>query len=164
VVAVEANLLCVNCENPEAMTGDDQRLAVPAVAGTTRLSRLRPLGVRFVNPVMRRAAGRLPGFAILSYTGRRTGRTYRTPINVFRRGDQYVFVLTYGSAESQWVKNILTTGGCEMRRMGRDVHLVEPELIVDPTLSLVPRPLRFMGRLAGVTEFLRMTADRSAEG
>ena len=146
------------------MTADDQRPAAPAVAGTTRVSRLRPLGVRFVNPALRHVAGWLPGFAILSYTGRRTGRTYRTPINVLRRGDQYVFVLTYGSAETQWVKNILAAGGCEMRRMGRDVRLVEPELIVDPTLSLLPRPLRFMGRLTGVGEFLRMTADRSISG
>jgi deazaflavin-dependent oxidoreductase (nitroreductase family) len=146
------------------MAADDHRPAVPALVGTTRLSRLRPLGVRFVNPVLRRVAGWLPGFAILSYTGRKTGRRYRTPINVFRRGDQYVFVLTYGSAETQWVKNILAAGGCEMRRLGRDVRLVKPELIVDLTLSLVPRPLRFVGRLTGVTEFLRMTADRSIRG
>jgi deazaflavin-dependent oxidoreductase (nitroreductase family) len=145
------------------MSAHDHRPTARA-ARTTRISRLRPLGVRFVNPALRHVAGRLPGFAILSYTGRTTGRTYRTPINVFRRGDQYVFVLTYGSAGTQWVKNILASGGCEMRRMGRDVRLVEPELIVDPTLSLVPRPLRFIGRLAGVSEFLRMSADRSIGG
>jgi deazaflavin-dependent oxidoreductase (nitroreductase family) len=123
----------------------------------TRFSGLRPYATRFVNPVTRLFAGWMPGFAILTYKGRTTGRTYRTPINVFRRGDRYVFFLTYGSA-SQWVKNVLAAGGCEMQRMGHHVHLVEPELIVDPTLSLVPRPIRFVGRLGRVTEFVRMRA------
>jgi deazaflavin-dependent oxidoreductase (nitroreductase family) len=100
----------------------------------------------------------MPGFGLVTYTGRKTGRTYHTPINVFRRRNHYVFALTYGS-QSQWVKNIMAAGGCRMRRMGRDIRLVEPELIVDPTTSLMPRPLRFfLGRLIGVTEFLRMRA------
>ena len=100
----------------------------------------------------------MPGFALLTYTGRTTGRTYHTPINVFRHGNHYVFALTYGS-ESQWVKNVIAAGGCRMRRMGRDVRLVEPELIVDPTISLMPWPLRFfLGRMVRVTEFVRMRA------
>jgi hypothetical protein len=43
---------------------------------------------------IRSPAGWLPGFAILTHVGRRSGRVYRTPINVFRRGDQYLFALT----------------------------------------------------------------------
>ena len=48
---------------------------------------LRPFTTRFCNPVSRRFASHLPGFAILVYVGRRSGRTYRTPMNVFRNGD-----------------------------------------------------------------------------
>lgn len=127
------------------------------MAPPTRFSRLRPFATRFVNPVTRLFAGWMPGFAILTYKGRSTGRTYHLPINVFRRGDHYIFFLTYGSG-SQWVKNVLAAGGCDMRRMGRDIHLVEPELIVDPALSLVPRAVRFVGRFGRVTEFVRMRA------
>ncbi len=125
------------------------------MASPTRLR--RPFATRFINPVTRLFAGWMPGFALLTYTGRKTGHTYHTPINVFRRGNHYVFALTYGS-ESQWVKNVLAAGGCQMRRRGRDVRLVEPELIVDPDARLVPRTLRFMGRLGRVTEFVRMRA------
>jgi deazaflavin-dependent oxidoreductase (nitroreductase family) len=100
----------------------------------------------------------MPGFGLLAYRGRTTGRIYRLPINVFRRGDHYIFVLTYGS-ESQWVKNVLAAGECQMRVRRRDVHLVEPELIVNPDWKLVPWPARMIERqLAGVTEFLRMRA------
>ena len=58
--------------------------------------------MRLVNPVTRLFAGRMPGFGLLTYRGRTTGRIYHLPINVFQRGEHYIFVLTYGS-ESQWV-------------------------------------------------------------
>jgi hypothetical protein len=51
----------------------------------------------YVNPVTRPLARRFPTFAILTHQGRKSGRFYRTPINVFRRGDDYFFYLTYGS-------------------------------------------------------------------
>ena len=68
--------------------------------------RLRPIVNRYLNRFTRPMARRLPGFAILTHRGRSTGRTYQTPINVFRRGDDYFFFLTYGS-DAQWVKNVL---------------------------------------------------------
>jgi len=33
-------------------------------------------------------------FGILTHRGRKSGRVYRTPINVFHRGDNYLFFLT----------------------------------------------------------------------
>ena len=123
----------------------------------TRMWGLRPFAMYLINPLTRLLAGWMPGFGLLTYRGRTTGRIYHLPINVFERGEHYIFVLTYGS-ESQWVKNVLAAGGCEMRVRGRDVRLVEPELIVDPPWELIPWPARFIERLAGVTEFLRMRA------
>ncbi len=111
--------------------------------------------MRLVNPVTRLFAGRMPGFGLLTYRGRTTGRIYHLPINVFQRGEHYIFVLTYGS-ESQWVKNVLAAGGCEIQVRGRDVRLVQPELIVNPAWELIPWPARFIERMAGVTEFLLM--------
>lgn len=43
-----------------------------------------------------------------------------------------------------------------MRIRGRDVRLVEPELIIDPDLRLMPLLLRVVGKLNLVTEFLRL--------
>jgi deazaflavin-dependent oxidoreductase (nitroreductase family) len=119
---------------------------------------MRPFTTRFVNPITRLFAGWMPGFAILTNVGRKSGKTYRTPINVFKRGDHYVFVLTYGS-NVQWLKNIFAAGSVEMRTRGRDIHLVEPELIVDPELRLVPAFLWLPGKLNRVSEFLRMRAE-----
>jgi deazaflavin-dependent oxidoreductase (nitroreductase family) len=121
----------------------------------TRMSFLRPFTTRLVNPFTRLFAGRLPGFGILSYTGRKTGRRYRTPISVFNRGNFFVFALTYGS-EANWVRNVLAAGGCEIRVRGRDVRLVDPELLVDPAARLMPPLVRQFLRFNRVTEFLRM--------
>jgi deazaflavin-dependent oxidoreductase (nitroreductase family) len=123
--------------------------------------RLRPVARHLVNPVARLFAGWMPGFGILTYRGRTTGRIYDLPINLFQRGEHYIFVLTYGS-ESQWVKNVLAAGECQVRVQGRDVRLVEPELIVNPPWDLVPGLVRLIERLAGVTEFLRMRVAPTA--
>lgn len=59
--------------------------------------RFRPFAMHVINPVTRLFAGWMPGFGLLTYRGRTTGRTYTLPINVFQRGEHYLFVLTYGS-------------------------------------------------------------------
>ena len=116
---------------------------------------LRPFTTRIVNPVTRLFAGWLPGFAIISYRGRKSGRRYRTPMNVFKRGDAYVFALTYGS-EVQWVRNVKAAGGCEIRTRGHDIRLVDPEIFVDPTRHLMPLPVRIILGLNDVSEFMRL--------
>jgi deazaflavin-dependent oxidoreductase (nitroreductase family) len=130
--------------------------------GRTRMWRFRHVAKRYVNPVTRPLARRLPAFGLLTYQGRKTGRTYQTPINVFRRGDAYFFFLTYGS-DVEWVKNILSTGRCSLETRGQVVELVEPELITDPELRPAPPVVRFVERrIAGVTNYLRMRAAPSA--
>lgn len=121
----------------------------------TRLAFMRPFTRRFVNPVTRRFAGRVPGFAIVHHVGRKTGRRYATPMNVFRDGDSWVMALTYG-AEVQWVRNVLAAGGCELEVRGRRVRLTDPELIHDPTRRLMPIPVRWFLGLLAVTDFLRL--------
>jgi deazaflavin-dependent oxidoreductase (nitroreductase family) len=93
------------------------------------------------NPLMRLVAGRLPAMAIVTHVGRRSGETHRTPVNVFRSGDRYVFALTYG-ADTHWVRNVLAAGGCAVETCGRRVELTAPEIIRDPDRALVPAPVR----------------------
>jgi deazaflavin-dependent oxidoreductase (nitroreductase family) len=121
----------------------------------TRLEFMRPFTTRFVNPVTRLVAGWLPGFAIVHQRGRRSGRRYDTPMNVFCHDDAWVVALTYGS-HVDWVRNVLAAGECTMTTRGRRMRLVEPEVIVDPDRRLVPQPARAFLGLLRVTEFLRM--------
>ena len=119
------------------------------------LAVIRPFTTHVFNPISRLFVRWLPGFAILRYRGRRSGKQYRTPMNVFRRGDDWVFALTYGS-DVQWVKNVLAAGEANLEIRRRTIRLVEPELIVDPQRRLMPQPVRFVLGLMRVSEFLRM--------
>src|SRR5262245_20990042 len=99
----------------------------------TRLRALSSFVTHWIDPLLRPFAGWLPGFCVLTHVGRRSGRTYRTPLNVFRRGSRVVFALTYGS-EAEWVRNVLAAGECDIRTRRRDLHLVGPRVVVDPEL------------------------------
>jgi len=115
----------------------------------------RRFSARYINPATRLVAAWLPGFAILNHVGRKSRRTYSIPINVFRHGDHYYFALTYGS-DVDWVKNVVAAGGCELRTRGRNVRLVEPEIITDRELHFLPLPARLIERWNGVAEAMRM--------
>jgi deazaflavin-dependent oxidoreductase (nitroreductase family) len=116
---------------------------------------IRPFTTYLFNPISRLFVGWLPGFGVITYRGRKSGKTYNTPLNVFRRGDEYVVALTYGS-DVQWVKNVIAAGGCELRRMGKRLELTNPTVFIDPQARLTPQPIRLFLRLMRVTEFMRM--------
>lgn len=95
-----------------------------------------------LNPLMSRVAGRLPLFGLLTHVGRRSGRAYTIPVNVFRDGEHgYRIALTYGR-DAQWVRNVLAAGGCSLQTRGRVVELVEPRVVHDPARSWAPVPVR----------------------
>ena len=105
------------------------------------------------NRLTGRFSGRLPGFGTIVHRGRRSGRVYHTPVNVFRVPEGYVVALTYGR-ETDWVRNVLAAGGCELETLGHKVKLTGPRLVHDETRAAMPFPVRqFLGVL-GVTDFL----------
>ena len=117
---------------------------------------IRHVATRYIDPLLRPVATRLPMFGVVTHVGRQTGRAYHTPINLFRRGDRYLFFLTYGS-DVHWVKNVRAAGTCTVETGGRVVQLVEPELITDPELRPAPRIVRTVERrIAGATQYLQM--------
>ena len=105
------------------------------------------------NRVTRPIAGRLPGFAIVRHRGRRSRRRYRTPVNLFHRGDSVVIALTYGP-DRDWVRNVMTAGGCEVETRGRVLWLEGPRILTDTRQTLVPGSVRPILRAIGVTDFL----------
>ena len=119
------------------------------------LAVIRPFTTRIFNPFSRLFVRWLPGFGILSYRGRTTGRRYRTPMNAFRDGDNWIFALTYGS-DVQWVKNVLASGEAELLVRRTTHRLDRPELFVDPSRHLMPLGIRQLLGLMRVSEFMRM--------
>jgi deazaflavin-dependent oxidoreductase (nitroreductase family) len=82
----------------------------------------------FTNPIQRLWAGWAPGMGILEHVGRKSGKQYRTPLNVFPTDDGVAVLLTYGP-NRDWLKNILSAGGGRMRRYGKTFELTEPHVM-----------------------------------
>ena len=120
--------------------------------------RLAKFNIVVTNRVLGPLAKYLPGFAVVAHVGRRSGRTYRTPVNAFKRGDGYVIALMYGSG-SQWVRNVLAAGEVEIQTRGRHVRLVNPVVVRDPARPYVPKPVRVVMRRVDADEF--MLLDRA---
>ena len=118
--------------------------------------RLAHFNRRVTNRLTRHVASWAPGFAIVTHVGRRSGRLYRTPVNVFRHEDRYVFALTYGK-DSDWVRNVLAAGGCTAETRRTTVELTAPELVHDPQRSSVPAPVAKALELLDVDDFLILT-------
>jgi len=110
---------------------------------------------RFTNNLTRPVAGFLPFFGIMEHVGSRTGRRYRSPVNVFRHGDRFVFALTYGP-DAHWVHNVLAAGDCTLVTRGQRIRLVEPRRFSDPRRRDLPGFVRLPLGLLNVTEFLEL--------
>lgn len=80
------------------------------------------------NPIQRMWAGRAPSFGILEHVGRKSGKTYRTPLTVFSTDDGVAILLTYGP-DRDWLKNITAAGGGTMTRRGRTFAVTEPRQV-----------------------------------
>ena len=116
--------------------------------------RMARFNLLITNRLTLRFAGRFPGFGIVIHTGRQTGRTYRTPVLLFSSPNGHVLIaLTYGR-NSQWVKNVLTAGGCRLITRGRELRASQPEVFRDPRRSSVPGLVRFMLTVLRVENFL----------
>ena len=134
-------------------------MPTPVPLPRTRL--ILPFTTHILNRFTRLFIHRVPGFAIINHRGRKSGEIHRTPMNVFRDGDDYLFALTYGSGV-QWVKNVMAAGEADLRIGDKTIHLRDPELFVDPNRRLMPLPVRFMLGVMRVSEFLRMRPSRES--
>ena len=111
------------------------------------------LNRRVTNRITRPLAGWLPGFGVVEHAGRRSGRPYRTPVNVFRAGASYGIALTYG-VESDWVQNVLAAGGCDLVTRGHRHRLTAPAIVHDESRGWFRRRFgRRCGSCASATSF-----------
>jgi deazaflavin-dependent oxidoreductase (nitroreductase family) len=111
---------------------------------------------RVTNRVLGPLAHAIPPFAEVEHRGRKSGRTYRTPVWVFPTARGYVIALTYGPA-TEWVRNVLTAGECLIRTPSGAVPIGNARLLHgDEGLALTPAPVRQVLRLLAVRDFLAL--------
>lgn len=105
-----------------------------------------------LNRVVRQIAPWLPGFGVIVHVGRRSGRTYRTPVNVFRHDQRYVVALTYGP-DVDWLKNAQHAGGCELETRRGRLRLGTPRVYRDTGRDDVPALVAHILVLLKVADF-----------
>ena len=64
-------------------------------------------------------------YAILEHRGRRSGRTYRTPVQARPVRAGFVIPLTWGE-QADWFRNVRTAGVCVLHWQGATYRLVGP--------------------------------------
>jgi deazaflavin-dependent oxidoreductase (nitroreductase family) len=118
--------------------------------------RIRHLNKVRLNRLTRPLFRLLPGMAVVVHRGRRSGRAYQTPVNVFPRpGGRYVIALTYGP-DTDWVRNVLAAGGCELLTRGTHLELTAPQVYRDESRREIRVPERLALRVLRVFDFLEL--------
>jgi deazaflavin-dependent oxidoreductase (nitroreductase family) len=110
----------------------------------------------FLNRITGLFAAHFSGFGILTHAGRKSGRVYHTPVNVFRAPDGFLIALTYGR-DSEWVKNVLAAAHCQLETRGVVYELSSPTIIHDPTRQRFPFPVRIILGLIGANDFMHLS-------
>jgi len=124
-----------------------------------RTRRLIRAVARRVNPLVLRIAGRrhMPVLGIVHHRGRKTGRSYATPLGVRPApGGGFVMPLTFSQAS--WYQNIRAAGWCVITYRGEDHTVAGPVIVGRATAGpSYPRYERLALRLIGVNEFVWLT-------
>jgi deazaflavin-dependent oxidoreductase (nitroreductase family) len=120
-----------------------------------RKKTLARFNLAVTNRITGQFAGWLPLFGIITHVGRKSGKLYRTPINVFRAPNGFAIALTYGR-ESEWVKNVLAARTCELQTGGSHYHLSDPTIVHDPSRKQFPVPVRMILGIVGANDFMRL--------
>lgn len=119
----------------------------------------RRVSNRLLEPLARRSSG----FAVVNHRGRRSGRRYTTPVNLFIVDDpptvdgaRSYAALTYGP-DTDWVNNVLN-GPATITTQRITVTIVAATIVGrDTAWPHIPAPVRLALRLLTVRDFLELT-------
>lgn len=111
-----------------------------------------------LNPVMLLPAGRRWWYAgVIRHTGRRTGRSYATPVVVTPvAGDGFVIPLPYG-ADVDWLRNVTAAGTATVTVGGERYGVCQPEVITAAEAApLLPNRRRRAFARFGIGRYVRL--------
>jgi deazaflavin-dependent oxidoreductase (nitroreductase family) len=92
-------------------------------------------------------------FSLVRHVGRKSGRTYETPVILARARDGFVAELTYGE-NVNWYRNIVAAGGCVVvhQRVEYRVDRIS-RCSAERGRSAYPAPFRLVLRVLNRNEF-----------
>jgi deazaflavin-dependent oxidoreductase (nitroreductase family) len=82
-----------------------------------------------MRPLALRSAGKEgSSTSVVRHVGRRSGRTYQTPVIAVRHDDSFLIALPYGM-RTDWLKNVLGKGSATLVTNGHAYEVDRPEVI-----------------------------------
>src|SRR5215218_3884865 len=115
------------------------------------------------NPLQLRSAGTPGTFAsVIRHQGRRTGRTYQTPVWAVPTEDGFVVAIVYGSG-TDWLKNVVASGAAAIVHHGATYPVDQPEIVpMEHARAYFPATLQRTHRLVRVEGCLRVRRVKAA--
>ena len=88
------------------------------------------VATRLFNPLAMLLAGTrlMPLYGVLIHRGRKSGKTFRTPVVVRPTSDGFIVPMPWGEG-TDWYRNVRAAGECTIRWKGRAYVEVRPEVI-----------------------------------
>ncbi len=102
------------------------------------------LFTRAMRPLALRSAGKEgSSTSVVRHVGRRSGRTYQTPVIAVQHDDSFFIALPYGK-RTDWLKNVLDKGSAVIVTNGHICEVDRPEVIpmAEATAYFRPREQR----------------------
>ena len=101
-------------------------------------------------PLAMRSAGKDNSHtSVVRHIGRRTGRTYETPVVAVEHEDSVLIALPYFE-RTDWMKNVLASGHATLVSNGQTVEVDRPQIIAmtEATRYLLPKEQKLHKRFA----------------
>lgn len=118
---------------------------------------VRRMNRSLTNPrVMRTAGNAGTQTSVIEHIGRRSGKTYETPVDIIETTTRLLIALPYG-ARTDWLRNVLAAGSATVVSGGERIPVERPAVVATTDVEeLIPvRTLRTL-RLFGVSECLSL--------
>ena len=124
------------------------------------LDRIRVMNKHVTNKILIHIAGKDLGmFAILSHTGRKSGKIYQIPIIVEPLQNGFVIALTYGK-KTDWYENVKAKGSCSLKWKRQEYTLTNPEFIdQEQALPAFPALFRMGLKMMGIQYYLQLAKN-----
>jgi deazaflavin-dependent oxidoreductase (nitroreductase family) len=102
------------------------------------------LFTRAMRPLALRSAGKEgSNTSVVRHVGRRSGRTYQTPVIAAQHDDSFLIALPYGN-RTDWLKNVFHSGSASIVTNGQTYEEDRPQVLpmVEATAYFRPREQR----------------------
>ena len=121
------------------------------------LDAVRRMNRSLTNPrVMRTAGTEATQTSVIQHVGRKSGRTYETPVDIIETATGLLIALPYGT-RADWLRNVMAAGSATVVTHGERVDVDRPTIVATADVAgQIPAKAMRTLRLFGVSQCLHL--------